>query len=204
MAGLLPEDLLGPAEPLPVMTMLDHPSGDLKLDLHVLRRTNQAVAQFGQPGVVAAGLLGVAAHPREHVMALNNHGLCLCQRGEFAAAAELVAANRPLYEELGDSWVGTRLAWLEARIARGLGDAEAAERHLRAALNAFLGEGNGFNAALAALDLGRLLLEQGRTVEVKRIDIDALAARLNGRLAAPEVIVPANTQNQEGNIRITL
>lgn len=47
-------------------------------------------------------------------------------------------------------------------------------------------------------------VEVGNIQAGKRIDIDALAARLNGRLAAPEVVVPANTQNQEGNIRITL
>jgi hypothetical protein len=150
-------------------------AGDRAGEGRALIQQANATDLAGNPGVAAdllraaLAVLDAVADARDYLMALNNLCLCLCHAGEFAAAAEVVAANRPLYEALGDAWVRSRLAWLEARIARGLSNPEDAERHLRAALNAYLGEGNGFNAALTALDVGRLLLEQCRTVEVKRI-----------------------------------
>lgn len=117
----------------------------------------------------AAAHLDPATHPRDHLMALNNLGLCLCHAGDYDAASKLIAACRELLERHQTAYTLPRLSALEGRIAHGLGDFTGAERHYRLALNAYLGEANGFNAALAALDLARLLFEQGRTVEVKRL-----------------------------------
>jgi len=117
----------------------------------------------------ALSILDGEANARERLNGVSNLTLCLCDAGEFSAAAAAVSTHRDLYERFADGWTMPRFAWLEARIARGLGDFPGAERHLRVALNAYLGEANGFNAALAALDLAKLLFEQARTVEVKRL-----------------------------------
>jgi hypothetical protein len=162
----------------------------------------------------AASLLEPGSTPRDALMARNNLALALCSAGDFATAAVVAAEAHPLYERCDDRWSRHRLAGLEGRIARGLGDAEAAERHFRRALDGFLEDGHAFNATLAALDLAELYLEQARTAEVKALAdttctalaaLDcppeaARAARLFAQAAAAERLTAALLARLRGGL----
>ena len=89
--------------------------------------------------------------------------------GRFDDAAAQLAHYRAAYAEPDQPEPASRLAWIEGRIARGLGDGATAEAHLAAARNGYLAAGNPFNASLVALDLAELYREQGRTAEVRRV-----------------------------------
>jgi|HubBroStandDraft_3_1064219.scaffolds.fasta_scaffold01218_7 hypothetical protein len=69
-----------------------------------------------------------------------------------------------------------RLLWIEGRIAAGLGRPARAEAALRAAQQGFVRAGSLYSAALVALDLGALLVEQGRRGEVEPLLADTLRA----------------------------
>jgi hypothetical protein len=69
-----------------------------------------------------------------------------------------------------------RLLWIEGRIAAGLGRPARAEAALSAARQGFVRAGSVYSAALVALDLGALLVEQGRRAEVEPLLGEALQA----------------------------
>jgi tetratricopeptide (TPR) repeat protein len=124
----------------------------------------------------AAGVLRESARGLEPeadgdllLMTRHNLALALCELGDFAGADEVVGVSRALYRQAERPWAGVRLAWIEGRIARGLGRPEEAERRFDTARRGFLEQGNGFNAALVALDLAELRLAQGDTAGVRRL-----------------------------------
>lgn len=130
---------------------------------------------WGRPGeaLEAAGAaeealdrLPEGAEPRLRLAARHNRADFLCDLGRFAEAAELLEASRGLYEGFRDPWTRSRLAWLEGKIARGLGRDGEAEARLRAAREGFLAEGAAYDAALVSLELAGLYLDQGRTSDV--------------------------------------
>ena len=126
--------------------------------------------------------------PREFYAAAQlNLALALADLGRFAEAAALIAENRPLYEDPSKPETSLRLAWIEGRVARGLGDPDAAERQLARAREGYAAAGNPFNSALVALDLAELYLAQGRTAEVKPL-ARATAEVFADRDVAPEVL----------------
>jgi hypothetical protein len=128
---------------------------DLDRALQVTRRAEELLAGTDEPR-----LLLTVRHNLVHL---------LCDRGEPARARALLAETGELYERFPDRWTGLRRIWLEGHLARAEGEAEAAERAYLAVRDGFLREGVGFDAALAALDLAVLYLEQGRTGELRRI-----------------------------------
>jgi tetratricopeptide (TPR) repeat protein len=99
---------------------------------------------------------------RLYLCARHNLALYLSEAGDLQSAREIFEENRPLYREFPDRWTGLRARWLEGRIARGLGDVHAAEEAFQATVDGFLALGIGYEAALAALDLADLYLEEGR------------------------------------------
>ncbi len=105
----------------------------------------------------------------------HNLACYLCDAGELEEAQQLLAAAEPLYLAHPDRSFRLRRDWLRGRIAMGLGDTAAAEASLRAARDGFLEAGLGYDAALVALDLAVLLLEQGRTADVREIAVWATA-----------------------------
>ena len=117
----------------------------------------------------AAELLDPTAFPRLHLFAQHGVALALCDGAEPAAAAAILARNRPLYEQHPDAQVQCLLAHLEGRIAWGLGEHTKAEQRLLQARNGYLAQRQGFNAALVTLDLAAFYLERGRPREVKRL-----------------------------------
>jgi tetratricopeptide (TPR) repeat protein len=127
----------------------------------------------------AAGVLGDEERSDLRLCAVSNRALCLCDLDRHDEAKALVEEHRDLYDVAGDDWARLRLAWLEGRIAHGLGEA-AAEEHLETARRGFLAAGNDFNAALVSLDLAVLYLEQGRRQELEELAVGlstAFAAR---------------------------
>lgn len=135
----------------------------------------------------AAGLF--ATHgPRDlYAAARLNLAIALTDLGRYAEAAALIAEHRPLYEDPDKPETAFRLAWIEGRLARGLGDEEAAERHFALARQGYAAAGNAFNAALVALDLAELYLARGRTAEVQPL-ARATAEVFADRDVAPEVL----------------
>ena len=104
--------------------------------------------------------------PRLYLNGRHNLALYLAEAGRFAQAAGLVAADADLYRRHPDSWTQLRLSWLRGKIAAGLGDTAEAERLFRETRDGFARQGNGYDAAMASLDLALLYLKEGRTADV--------------------------------------
>lgn len=117
----------------------------------------------------ALNLIELESEPRLYLMAWHNLADRLCDVGRYEEAAEIVTDNRLLYQRFPEAWVQLRLSWLEARIARGRGDQELAEGMFLALRDGFLRQANRYDAALVALELAALHLDQGRTGELKEL-----------------------------------
>jgi tetratricopeptide (TPR) repeat protein len=113
--------------------------------------------------------LDPTVEPRLYYYAYHNLALSLCEQGAYAEAAELVEAGRSLDQGFTDRYTQSRLAWLEGKIAAGLGHLEEAERAFLAIRTHFLAEGIGYDAAMASLDLALVYLRQGRTAELRQL-----------------------------------
>jgi len=97
----------------------------------------------------------------------HNLALSLSHLGRYGEAAELGRAARIRSGERGDEiWV-FRGIWLEGRIAAGLGRTQEALELLAKARREFASRRMGYDVALALLEEAALLLEEGRTTEVK-------------------------------------
>jgi hypothetical protein len=92
-----------------------------------------------------------------------------------AVARGLVAADEDLYRQIPESWLQLRLSWLRGKIAAGLGDTGEAERLFRETRDGFVRQGNGYDAAMASLDLALLYLKEGRTAEVQPLAAEMVA-----------------------------
>lgn len=116
--------------------------------------------------------------PRLVLMANHNIAWCLTDCGRPEDARRHLDGIRPLYDRFSDPWTRLRLAWLEARIAAGLGRHEEAERKLHELRGAFVEQRLGYDASIVTLDLAALYLEQGRAAEVRRLAQEALPVLL--------------------------
>ena len=113
------------------------------------------------------GLVDWDREPRLVLMARHNLAWFLNDCGRAEEALRQLERFRHTYRDFSDSWTALRLAWLDGRIAGGLGRLDEAESVLREVQRRFLAEGHGYDAALVTLDLARLYLEKGRTAEVR-------------------------------------
>jgi hypothetical protein len=93
---------------------------------------------------------------------------------------------RTLALESGDEIALIRATWLQGRIAAGLGRSWEARQLLEQARRDFSARGMSYDIALALLEEAALLLDQGRTAEVK-----ALARELSEVFAAKGVHLEA-------------
>lgn len=103
----------------------------------------------------------------------------LCHLGRAREAEALLPEAQAVALERGDELDQLRLEWLRGRIAAGLGRLREAAGCFEAVCEAFERQGNAADAALAAVELAAVYLEEGRTPEVK-----ALACRLEPALRA--------------------
>jgi len=117
----------------------------------------------------ASTMIEHTAEPRLRNTVNFNLAAVYCHVGRHREAAELVPGIRVLATELGDHWDLIRLVWLEGRIAGGLGRREEARRLLAQARQAFHKKNMSYDVALTLLEEAVLLLEEGRTAEVKEL-----------------------------------
>lgn len=109
------------------------------------------------------------ADPELRFIARHNLVSYLCEAKRYDHARQLLTELAPAYRKHPRHSFRVRFHWRQGRIAHGLGELATAEREYAAAREAFLDEGLGYLAALVALDLATLYLEQGRTAEVREI-----------------------------------
>jgi transcriptional regulator with XRE-family HTH domain/tetratricopeptide (TPR) repeat protein len=93
----------------------------------------------------------------------------LCHTGRFAEGASIMDDVRGWAAGTGNDLDILRVRWLEGRVMAGLGRREEAIAALEAVRAAFTSRTMAFDAALASLEVAMLLLEDGRTREVKAL-----------------------------------
>lgn len=117
----------------------------------------------------AAPLIDPARDPRNAFGVRFNLLVDLCHLERFGEAQPRLAEVKALAERLGEELDRTRVSWLEAKIAAGLGRLAEALANFEQARQVFNRRGLAFDFALVTLELAVLLLEQNRTGEVKTL-----------------------------------
>jgi tetratricopeptide (TPR) repeat protein len=130
----------------------------------------------------AETLPDVQADPRLRNILHCNLAFNFTHAGRFVEAAGLAQQAREAAIEMGDAIGVLRVTWLDGRIAAGLGRTGEALRLFAQARREFTARNMRYDIALALLEEAALLLDEGRTAEVK-----ALARDLSAVFAAEEV-----------------
>jgi tetratricopeptide (TPR) repeat protein len=117
----------------------------------------------------ANGLIDPERDPRLVLCVHHNLVYHLSKADRHQEAAALLPQLKELAETHGTAKDRLRLDWVEGLVAIGLGDHEEAHRLLTNVRQAFLDEGNVYEAALADLDLAISYLKQGKTAEVREL-----------------------------------
>jgi tetratricopeptide (TPR) repeat protein len=112
--------------------------------------------------------------PRLVLMARHNLAWALNDCGRSDEALRQLESFRHTYGEFPDPWTALRLAWLEGRIAAGLGKLDEAGRLLRQVRERFVEQALGYDASMVTLDLASLYLREGRTAEVRQLAAEML------------------------------
>lgn len=136
------------------------------ITLGSLYREQGKPAQAVRAAEDALELLDSEQEPHLHFYAHHNRTHALCTQGRYPEARAAMSENATLYQRYMDPLSQLRVAWLEGKIARGLGETEVAESHFLVARYGFLKHEIAFDAALVSLELADLYLEVGRTGEV--------------------------------------
>ncbi|HSL82145.1 MAG TPA: hypothetical protein VLF66_05180 [Thermoanaerobaculia bacterium] len=152
-------------------TAADEPLGLARalLTLGVLYQQWSRAAEALGAAEAALAALPADAPRRLRLCAEHNRVDYLCDLGHPDVAAELLEAARPLYPEFDDPWTRLRLAWVEGRIAAGLGDLETARERLGAAREGFAAAGSLYDTALVSLELAEAELAAGRPGAARRL-----------------------------------
>lgn len=139
------------------------------LNLGTVFRERGEIERAIEITVTAADCLDPETEPGLALYARHNLADSLNDAGRHEEARSLLEECRLLYERHGDPLTNLRRLWLEGKIAGGLGEIEGAEHALLVVRDGFLGQGIGYDAALASLDLAHLYARAGRTTELKRL-----------------------------------
>lgn len=157
-----------------------HQEGKLLLSKAALRERQGEPEQVVPLLESALDLLDPQREPRLQLVAWQNLVTQLHQRGEPAAAAELLPRTRRLAAELGVGRLDhLRLDWTEGAVRLALGDEDGAGL-LQATRQAFIDESMPIEAALVSLELAVYHLEAGRCAETRRL-VDELVPLLRAR-----------------------
>ena len=153
--------------------------------LHILGDPDGSAAALSE----AAPLIDPSQEPRLAFGVRFNLLVDLCQLQRFGEAEPWLPEVRELAERLGGELDLTRVVWLKGKIAAGLGRSKEACTAFEQARRVFSRRELAFDYALVSLELAALLLEQGRTAEVRtlaeemlqifrvqKVDREALAA----------------------------
>jgi len=117
----------------------------------------------------AEPLLKLKGDDRLLYMLRFNLAVIFCQLGRYSETAKLLQQVRDIVTERGDGTELVRVTWLEGRIAAGLGRLEEGRRLLGRARREFAARKMGYDVVLALLEEAALLLEDGRTAEVRAL-----------------------------------
>jgi tetratricopeptide (TPR) repeat protein len=120
------------------------------------------------PGVERGG------DPRLLYMQRFNLAAAYTHLRRYDQAADLLQPVRGLVAERGDAIEANRIVWLEGRILAGLGRRAEARRLLAEARSRFAAEKMFYDVALALLEECGLLLDEGRTGEVKALALELM------------------------------
>jgi len=101
-------------------------------------------------------LLTPAPEPRDLFCARHNLILYLADAGRVMDAQGLLVRTRPLYQQFPEPYRQSRLKWVEAKIARGLGRYREAKAFFQAAHDGLLAAKLPHEAALALLEIADL------------------------------------------------
>lgn len=121
------------------------------------------------------GVLEEAGDLRWQATALHNTIVCLQELERFDEAYEILGRLQGLCSRLGESLRFVKLAWLEASVLEADGRLDEAAERLSWVRRRSLEEGNPYWAAFAALDLAGILLQQGRTAEIRDLAHEIIA-----------------------------
>ena len=122
----------------------------------------------------AARLIDPRREPRLLLVAKHNLASFLVGAGRAAEAVPLLTEVRELTRRYGKRLDRLVFDWLEGTVDAELGHHAEAEAKLRAARDAFVAEGIGYNAALISFELAALYLQAGRAEEVERLAAEML------------------------------
>jgi tetratricopeptide (TPR) repeat protein len=133
--------------------------------LEVMGRYEEAIETLAQ----AEPLVEQYGDLRLSYMLRFNLAVNYCHVGRFHEAIRLVGQVRELAADLGDEVFLIRVLWLEGRIKAGLGTLLEARELLAQARREFSLRGMAADASLALLEEAAILLDEGRTPEVKNL-----------------------------------
>jgi tetratricopeptide (TPR) repeat protein len=117
----------------------------------------------------AAPLVDAIREPRLALVLRFNLLEDLCQVGRAEEAAPRLAEVRMLAERLGEPLDLARVVWLSGKVAAGLGRTVEALAAFEQVRQEFRHHQLAYDAALVHLDLSLLLLDEGRTGEVRQV-----------------------------------
>jgi hypothetical protein len=148
--------------------------GEGHLEGRALRRLALAVghedpAEGARLAERAVALVGAGPEPRTELLARHALIWFLNDCGMGWRALEELEQSRGLYAQCGECEATLMLPWLEARICRGLGQLEAAERGLAAVWHDFWEAGFPQELTLVTLDLAEVYLAQGKRRHAVRL-----------------------------------
>jgi len=109
------------------------------------------------------------AEPRLWYNQRFNLAVCYTHLSRYSEAVALAAGAHECAAELGDEIFLIRTTWLEGRLEAGLGRPAEALRLLQDARRRFADRRMSYDVALALLEEAVLLLNEGRTAEVKEL-----------------------------------
>ena len=109
------------------------------------------------------GLIDETADPQLALVAVHNIAWFLMESGRHTESRILLFRNRARYNQHADRIILLKRTWLEGRIAAGLGNFDRAAKRLAEAMQGFEEAELGYQAALAALDLAAVWLEQNHS-----------------------------------------
>jgi len=138
------------------------------------KRANALYRLGDMTGSIATLQQGLAridceAEPRLYFMLQSNLAERLTEIGQTAEAEVMFPELLRLQDHVGNGLNQIRLRWLEGKIDAGLGRIDQAIETLAWVRAAFDLEHVHYDEALAGMELAGLYLEQGRTVDVKRL-----------------------------------
>jgi tetratricopeptide (TPR) repeat protein len=157
------------------LTLLEQARGVSRCPAHTLINKGFTLEVMGdyeraiETLLEAEAMPDVLADPRLRNILHCNLALDFAHASRFVEAAALAQQVRELAAERGDELIILHVTWIDGLIAAGLGRTGEALSLLAQARREFESRNMGYDVALALLEEAALLLDEGRTAEVKAL-----------------------------------